>query len=163
MEKSSLTLNDRKLVGISVRTSLQNELNPVTAKITPTVGRYMMEDIPSKIRGRKNPGIIHCCYHEYEDEYRAGYTFFIGEEVETFTNQEKGLSNLLIPAGHYTKFTTESGPMPLVIIGAWQKIWMMGEDNLGGKRRYAVDFEIYDERAKDPQNTIVDIYLGLQK
>lgn len=160
MEKSSLTLGDKKLVGISVRTSLQNEINPVTAKITPTVGRYMMENIATSLKGRKNPGTTFCCYYDYEDEYKAGYTFFIGEEVENF-GDTKGLSTLLIPAGNYTKFTTENGPMPLIIISAWQKIWLMGEESIGGKRRYAVDFEIYDARAKDPQNTIVDIYLGL--
>jgi predicted transcriptional regulator YdeE len=34
---------------------------------------------------------------------------------------------------------------------------------LGGDRRYATDFEIYDQRAQDPNNTILDIYIGLKE
>jgi predicted transcriptional regulator YdeE len=31
----------------------------------------------------------------------------------------------------------------------------------GGKRAYIADFEVYDERSRDPDNTIVDIYIGI--
>ena len=161
MKKDSVTLNDIKLVGISVRTSLQNEMNPATAKIAPTVGKFLAEQYGEQISHRVKPGVLYACYTDYEDEYRAGYTYFIGEEVSTFSNLPAGASTLMIPAGNYTRFTTEKGVMPLVLISAWQNIWLMGESGLGGKRRYNVDFEIYDERAKDPQNTVIDIYIGL--
>lgn len=31
----------------------------------------------------------------------------------------------------------------------------------GNPNRYDTDFQVYDARAKDPQNTILDIYIGL--
>ena len=39
------------------------------------------------------------------------------------------------------------------------KIWQMNDDELGGKIRYLADFELYDERASDPdhQNIVLDI------
>ena len=36
----------------------------------------------------------------------------------------------------------------------------MNKNDFGGKRKYVSDFEIYDERAANPNNTIIDIYIG---
>ena len=47
-------------------------------------------------------------------------------------------------------------------IAAWQAIWAMNESELNGKRRYIADFEIYDDRASDPNNTVVEIYIGIE-
>ena len=42
------------------------------------------------------------------------------------------------------------------------KIWKMTSKDFGGERSYLTDFEVYDERAVDLTNTIVDIYIGLK-
>lgn len=52
--------------------------------------------------------------------------------------------------------------MPDVVISAWQKIWAMRKDDFVGKRKYFVDFEGYDQRASGPNNTVVDIYIGIE-
>lgn len=33
---------------------------------------------------------------------------------------------------------------------------------LGGKRAYIADFEVYDERSHDPENAIMDVYIGVK-
>jgi predicted transcriptional regulator YdeE len=33
---------------------------------------------------------------------------------------------------------------------------------VGGDRMYRADFEIYDERAADPQSVVVDVYVGIK-
>ena len=38
----------------------------------------------------------------------------------------------------------------------------MSPRELGGKRKYETDFEIYDERATDHQNIVLDLYIGIQ-
>ena len=38
----------------------------------------------------------------------------------------------------------------------------MTSDDLGGERRYSTDFEVYDERAANPQNAVLDIYVGIK-
>jgi len=40
-------------------------------------------------------------------------------------------------------------------------LWKMNENDFGGKRKYLADFEVYDKRASDPSNAVVDIYIGL--
>jgi predicted transcriptional regulator YdeE len=47
------------------------------------------------------------------------------------------------------------------VIDAWQQIWKMTTADFGGKRAYRADFEVYDERARDPTNTSLDIYVGI--
>jgi len=44
----------------------------------------------------------------------------------------------------------------------WQKIWKMHHQELGGSRAYVADFEVYDDRSSDLQNTILDIYIGVK-
>lgn len=51
--------------------------------------------------------------------------------------------------------------MPEVIINAWQQIWKMSVNDFGGERAYIADFEVYDQRASDPANTCLDIYIGI--
>ena len=38
----------------------------------------------------------------------------------------------------------------------------MEEKDLGGKRSYIADFEVYDQRAADSSHAIVDIYIGVE-
>ena len=52
--------------------------------------------------------------------------------------------------------------MPEVVINAWQQIWKMSAIDLGGVRAYVADFEVYDQHAMDPTNTILDIFIGVK-
>lgn len=65
-----------------------------------------------------------------------------------------------IPAGKYAVITTEKGPFPKVIPEAWQQVFKL-EDERKLVRTYGIDFELYDQRALDPQNAQVDIYIGI--
>ncbi len=162
MKKEKITLPEIKLVGVKVRTNNSQEFDPLTAKIAPCVQRYFQQQIGEKIPHRKNPGTTFCAYSDYESDYTGEYTFYVGEEVTSFEDLPEGLETHIIPPQTYVKFTTEPGPMPAVVIKAWQEIWGMSPADLGGQRRYATDFEGYDERAKDPQNVVLDIYIGLK-
>lgn len=152
----------KKLVGLSVRTSNKDEFNPNYAKIGSMVQKYWQEAIAAKIGNRKNPGTTICAYLDYENDYTGAYTYFIGEEVEEFSNNSYDLVEVTIPTQTYCKFTTAAGAMPKVVIDVWQRIWQMKQEDLGGKRSYKVDFEFYDQRAMDPANTIADIYIGIE-
>jgi predicted transcriptional regulator YdeE len=161
MLKSAVKLPEIKLIGITERTNLSQEMNPSTAKIGPTVQKYFQQGLAAKIPHRKNPGITFSIYTEYESDFTGNYTYFLGEEVTSLEQVPEGFKTLVIPAQAYTKFTTLPGPMPGVVIDAWQKIWSMTDQELAGKRAYCADFELYDERASDPHNVIVDLYIGI--
>lgn len=162
MKKTNIQLPEMKLVGVAMRTNNSLEANPETAKIGKTVSAYFENNLSQKIARRKNPGKTFCVYTEYESDENGEYTYFIGEEVNAFEKVPDGFKTLTIPALNYAKFECGPGPMPKVCIDAWQDIWKMQADDFGGDRAYIADFEIYDERAKDPQNTTLDIYVGLR-
>lgn len=162
MQKTQTDFPEIKLVGIKVRTDNKRESDPLRARILPCVQRYFQQQLAEKIPHRKNPGTTFCAYGEYESDHTGEYTCYIGEEVSTFKDIPEGLETHIIPLQTYVKFTSPQGPMPTVVMNAWQEIWEMSPEALGGQRRYATDFEVYDERAKDPQNVIVDIYIGVK-
>jgi len=162
MQKVHVKKDEIKLIGIQTRTNNLNEYFSASPKIAPCVMKFFQEQLNEKIPHRKNPGVTISAYTDYENDHTGDYTYFIGEEVTSFDNIPEGLSKLIIPAQNYTKFTNGPGAMPLVCITAWQQIWAMTNNELGGDRGYQTDFEYYDERAKDHQNTTLDIYIGLQ-
>jgi len=152
-----------KLVGLSVRTSYKQEVNKMTGLIFPCIQKYFHQKLFEKIPHRKKPGTTFCAYTDYESDYTGAYTYFIGEEVSHIEkNPPEGFAILIIPPQHYAKFTTSPAPMPEVIIDAWQSIWKMSPKQLGGKRPYITDFEVYDERAADHQRIVLDVYVGIQ-
>ena len=153
--------NEIKLVGLTARTNNKNEMNPETGKIGGMVGDFFGNQWAAKIEHRNNPGVTLSVYTEYASDEHGDYTYFIGEEVSDFGHIPEGMKTLIIPAAHYQKFTTPSGKMPDVVIQAWQVIWKMTPIELGGHRAYQADFEVYDQRAQDPENSIVDIYMGI--
>ena len=161
MQKTPAKHPKMLVVGIKARTNNKAEMNPLTGKILPCVQKYFHEQLFDKIPNRKIPGTTICAYTDYESDHNGGYTYFIGEEVSSLDNIPEGFSTLTIPEQKYAKFTTEAGPMPKVCIDAWQKIWQMSAQDFGAPRRYHTDFEVYDERAKDQSNVVLDLFIGL--
>ena len=161
--KITVQLPEIKLVGITARTNNANECNVESGKVGPCVQSYFQNALMTKILHRKKPGTTLCAYTNYESDWTGDYTFFIGEEVTSFDDLAEGLETHTIAPQVYTKFTTEPGQMPNVCIQEWIKIWQMTPEDLGGERRYSTDFEVYDERAADPQNVVLDIYVGIKE
>lgn len=164
MEQQSIELPIIQLVGITAKTktSFQKEGNLETAQIGPLVEYYFSNGIFDQIPSRAKPMVTYSAYFDYDSDEYGEYRYFIGEEVSEVGTLPEGLTTLTIPTGRYEKFTSPRGAMPGVVIEAWQHIWQLDEAQLKGLRQYVVDFEIYDERAADPQNTIVDCYVGMK-
>ena len=162
MKKELVNKPEIKLIGLTARTNNKNEMNPQTSKIGELAGRFWSQNIASQIPNRKNPGVTLSIYTEYDSNEHGDYTYFIGEEVSSFEDIPSEMQKLTIPAAQYQKFTTPSGKMPEVVINAWQQIWKMSANDFGGERAYVADFEVYDQRAADPANASLDIYIGIK-
>jgi predicted transcriptional regulator YdeE len=163
MKRELIIIPEIKLVGISVRTSYEKELDKMRGCIFPCVQRYFHRALFEKTSHRKKPGTTYCVYTDYETDYTGGYTYFIGEEVSSFYDPlPEGFQKISIPAQNYIKFTTDPAPMPDVILNAWKEIWKMSPKELEGERSYKADFEVYDERASDHQNIVLDIFIGIE-
>lgn len=163
MNKTIIALSEIKLVGITARTSNAREMSPETSKIGATVKKFFGNDMQAQIFGRKKPGTVLAVYTRYESDEHGEYTYFLGEEVNDFENIRQGFETLTVPAQTYVKFTSRPGQMPTVCINMWQNIWRMKAADLGGERAYIADFEVYDERSRDPEQTVLDIFIGIKK
>jgi predicted transcriptional regulator YdeE len=163
MDKTTVNLNSFMLIGISTRTNNKKEMNQDTSKIGAMMKSYWSYQIANDFKYRVNPGVTYAVYTDYESDEHGDYTYFIGEEVSTLENQDMTtFTSLIVPESRYQRFTTAAGAMSEVIIRAWQGIWQMTLSMLEGKRKYKADFERYDQRAIDPNNAIVDIYIGIE-
>ena len=162
MKKEKIKLDEIILVGLTARTNNKNEINPETSKIGQLAGEYWSTQVAQYIQHRLKPGVAYAVYTDYDSDEHGDYTYFIGEAVTSLAGQDLSqFKTITIPQSHYQKFTTKPDKMPDVVIAAWQAIWAMSDNELGGKRRYVADFEIYDDRASDPNNTALDIYIGI--
>jgi predicted transcriptional regulator YdeE len=159
MKKILISLPEIKLLGIQTVTNNQDEFSG-NGKIGPFINNYFANNIAGSILNKKNPGIAFFVYSDYQDKHHGDYKYFIGEEVLSYEGQSHDLCNLSLPQQEYIRFTTKSGPAFEVVPEAWQKIWQMDDKELGGKRSYMADFEIYHQKNED--EVIVDIYVGVR-
>jgi predicted transcriptional regulator YdeE len=168
--KELVFVEEKKIVASSVRTSFNNESSADDAKIGSIVSSYFSTGLSEQVKHKKHPGTVIDGFMGYESTHQHGcfydgaYTYFIGEEVSDFgdTNYESvNLKKIVIPSGNYVKFTTIEGLMPNIIIDAWHTIWRMTEEELGGKRAYLVDFQVFGEKSRDPEQASIEIYIGI--
>jgi predicted transcriptional regulator YdeE len=147
------------VAGIEVRTSNAKEAtnDGVIGKLWQN---FFQEGIAQKIPNKLD-GDIYTVYSDYASDHNGDYTFLIGAKVPNDSPAPPGLVLRTVVAGDYAVVTSDKGPVPQVVVAAWQQVWSM-EDKHELARAYKTDFEVYDQRATDPQNAQVDLYLGLK-
>jgi predicted transcriptional regulator YdeE len=148
------------VVGISVRTSNAKEMT-AEGVIGKQWGGFMAEGLLAKIPHKTDRGIV-AVYTDYASDHNGEYTFLLGARVSSDAGVPAGMVAKKIQAGRYAVFTTERGPAAKVVPEEWMRINSLPKSAVGGDRVYGADFEIYDERASDPQNAQVDVYVGIK-
>ena len=148
------------VIGISVRTSNAKEMTP-DAIIGKQWGRLMQEGLLGKIPNKADKAIV-AVYTDYTSDHNGEYTYLLGARVTSDAEVPGVMVAKKLPAGRYAVFTTEKGPAAKVVPEAWMRINSLPKSAVGGDRVYEADFEIYDERAVDPQNSVVDVYIGIR-
>lgn len=148
------------VVGIAARTSNAKEMT-ADGVIGKQWGRFMQEGISGKIPNKADASIV-AVYTDYASDKDGEYTYVLGSRVTSAANLPSGLEAKKIPGGRFAVFTTDKGPGPKVVPETWMRINSLPKSAPGGDRVYKADFEIYDERAKDPQNLQADVYVGIR-
>ncbi len=143
----------KKVIGIWVRTSNHEEQG--IQDIQALWGRFMSEGIPNRIPGVLNT-TIYSIYTEYEGDYTEPYTTVLGCEVDSLEDIPVGMKGLEIGGGDYTKLTATGNVKEGAIGSKWMEIWQSDLD-----RKYTTDFEVYDERAQNPDDVVVDIFVAI--
>jgi predicted transcriptional regulator YdeE len=148
------------VIGIQARTSNAREMTGDGA-IPKQWDKFFKEGSADKIP-HKVDSTIYAVYTGYESDRDGEYDFVIGAKVTSVSAVPPGMVAKKVPKGRYAVVTTAKGPVGQVVPKAWQRIWNL-EDNkqLGGARAYKADFEVYDEGACNPQDSQVDIYVGV--
>lgn len=144
-------------LGTSAITSNQAEMNG--EGIIPALwANFYQEQILDLIPNKKNPTIL-ALYTRYKSDETGPYTIAIGTEIAENRTIPDKLEKFEIPESNYIVFTTRKGPVQEVVVEAWQEIWEWSKTN---ERAFQTDFELYDERAIDPLNGQVDIYISIK-
>jgi len=123
--------------------------------------RFIQEGLLAKIPNKLDHSVV-AVYTDYASDHNGDYTFILGAKVSLATEVPAGMVAKTIPAGRYAVFTSEKGPGSKVVPELWMKINSLPKSAPGGDRAYRADFEIYDERAADPQNLQADVYIGIR-
>ena len=148
------------VVGISARTNNAREMT-ADGVIGKMWGRLMQDGLLAKIPNKANTAIV-AVYTDYASDHNGDYTYLLGSRVTSDADVPDGMVSKKIPAGKFAVFTSEKGPAPKVVPELWMKINSLPENAVGADREYRADFEIYDQRAMDPQNMEMDVYIGIK-
>lgn len=148
-----------KVIGIEVRTTNKAEMSG-QGKIGGQWGRFFQENIPAKIPNQSRPEQMLAIYTDYESDATGEYSFILAKEVSSLAEIPPGMVGKTLPAANYAVFTSKQGAMPGIVIELWQRIWGLKKDEVGGDRAYLADFEVYDARSQDPQNSQVDVFIS---
>jgi predicted transcriptional regulator YdeE len=162
MKNMNEPISQLLIVGLTTRTNNTNEMNPAKSKIAGLFETYISDQRCNDIKHRINPGVTYAVYTDYETDEHGDYTYYLGEAVSSFEEQDLSkFETLTIPESKYMKFTTDIGILPDIVTDAWLNIWQLDKSDFGSNRSYIADFELYDNKSSDPANASVDIYVGL--
>lgn len=153
------TLSAFTVIGIEARTTNVKETGG-HGVIPAQWQRFFSEGIPQKIPDRIDSN-IYAVYSDYASDRNGDYSYLIGVKVTNGTAPPHGMVSKRIQRGKYAVITSATGPFAKVVPEAWQEIFAL-EDEQKLKREYQTDFELYDQRAQNPQNGQIDIYIGIK-
>jgi len=150
------------VVGIEARTTGENEISG-EGVIGDLWQKFYQDHVAEKVPNRADRS-VYAMYTSYSRDRMGAYTVVIGVKVTDKSPPPPGFVLKTIPAGRYAVLTSEKGPGASVIPTAWEKLWALEDkDELGGKRAYKTDFEVYDEHNTNPANQQADLYVGLKE
>ena len=148
------------VIGIAVRTNNAGEMTP-EGVIGKQWARFVQEGLLEKIPNRADANIV-ALITDYASDKDGEYTQVIGARVTRADHVPAGMVVKQVAAGRYAVFTSEKGPVAQVVVETWRRIWATPKTAPGGDRAYKTDFEVYDQRARDPQATVVDVCVGIK-
>jgi len=148
------------VVGISVRTSNAEQMTPARP-IGKQWERLFQEGVLAAIPNKADAKII-AVYSDYASDKDGEYNYLLGARVTKVENLPAGMVARNVPAGRYAVFTSERGPVQRVVVEMWQRVWATPKSELGGDRTYKADFEVYDQRAQNPADAVVDLYIAVR-
>jgi predicted transcriptional regulator YdeE len=148
------------IVGVAARTDNAAERNG-KGRIGEIWQRLFRDNLAAKIPNKLGINLI-AVYTDYETDQNGQYTYLLGLPVSSIHNVPAKFVAKHIPGGRYAVVTSNRGPVTKVVPEMWQRIWSMSVAELGGMRSFRADYEVYDQRAADPEKAQIEVYVGLR-
>lgn len=145
-------INGFKVIGISVETS--NKDNQAMDDLMVLWSRFQTENLLDRIPNQLSSD-IYSVYTDYESDHTGKYTCLLGLTVSSLDTVPEGMIGREFPGQTVTTFLAE-GSLPAAVAEKWEEIWESKELN----RSYTYDFEVYGDRARNSDQSEVDIYIG---
>ena len=143
-----------KVIGISVRTT--NENGQAGQDIPALWNNFITNGVADKIPN-KIDNSIYCIYTEYEKDHTKPYTTILGCKVSGLQTIPDGMVGKTFEEGIYTKIVAKGNILQGMVFNEWTKIWNSNLD-----RTFTADFEVYGEKAQNPENAEVDIFIAVK-
>lgn len=147
--------NGFKLIGISVRTTNQN--NQVQEDLGKLWGQFSSENINEEISNKISNEIL-AIYTDYQSNDTEDYTTIIGVPVSTLNEIPNGMIGQEFQPENFKKFIAK-GEMPKAVDDTWINIWEQDE-NLN--RKYTYDFELYGANCNKGTDSEVEIFVAVK-
>ncbi len=148
------TVHSFHVIGIAVRTT--NENGQSAQDIPALWNRFMTGSFLEKIPGKTSQD-IYCIYTDYEKDHTRPYTTILGCKVSSLELIPAGMTGKTIDGGNYNR-SLATGNIPQgSVFNEWVRIW-----NSDLPRTFTADFEVYGEKAADPENAEVDIFVAVK-
>ncbi len=149
-----VTIKAFTVIGISIRTTNENEQagKDIGALWNKFMSEGILEKIPNKI-----DNTIYSIYTAYESDYTKPYTTILGCKVKNTDTIPNGMIAKTFNEGNYIKFVAKGDLTKGIVYKEWSKIW-----NTDLNRLYSADFEVYDEKAQNPTDAEVAIFVAIK-
>ena len=144
-----------QVIGISVRTS-----NADPAQTSADIGGLWQRWLGEQLAGRvpnKTGHTLYCVYTDYESDHTGAYTVVLGCAVSSLADIPEGMHGIEVPGGDFKRFTSKGNLQQGVVYHTWHDIWQRGLD-----RAYRADYEVYGEKALNPEAAEVEIFVGVR-
>jgi predicted transcriptional regulator YdeE len=148
------------IAGLAARTNNAREMSG-RGKIGHLWRDFLQPNMAAKIPNKVGVDLF-AVYSDYESDHTGHYSYLLGLPVLSTDAVPANLTVKHVPAGRYAVFTSERGPLQTVVPELWRRIWTMSIAELGGLRSFKADYEVYDQRAANPENAQIDLYIGLR-
>lgn len=148
------TIKKFSIIGISVRTT--NENNQAGQDIPALWNKFMAERIANQIPNKIGDS-IYCIYTDYEKDHTKPYTTILGYKVESLDIIPTGMIGKTFHEATYIKHLAKGNLLRGIVFDEWTKIWNSDLD-----RTFTADFEVYGEKAQNPENAEVEIFIAVK-
>ena len=142
------------IIGISVRTT--NENNQTAIDIGALWKKFMTEDVLQNIPNKISDDIL-SIYTNYESDHTKPYDTILGCKVSTLDMIPDGMVGQSFDGGTFAQFISKGDATKGAVYNTWVDIW-----NTDLNRLYTADFEVYGEKAKNPTDAEVDIFVAIK-